>query len=245
MFVHTLLFNLLLGVCSSLLFTHTISLFNPLLLLLLLDSKVSHMLLVDVRLFVKGSILVGEEALLVGAPWIVLKLRHRWKITAGLARLEPVDWSVISKLTSTCFDCRTGRTDIQALELLKQDSFRLTRMMVIRTGSHLSDDLRALVDTNRSIVDGITEVLHTTDAIEHVVSRVNAASHSVCDSLTRHRASTDLNRVVVRRVHLSLSYLSTGSISHSLRHGRFLGSRETFTDGARVTRRWSDLSWRK
>ena len=80
--VQLLLFELLLGLNTASFLTCFVFFFETLFILLLTQSEVSHVLLVNVSLFVQGGTLVGEVSLLIGIPRIVLKLRHqRLKVT--------------------------------------------------------------------------------------------------------------------------------------------------------------------
>ena len=64
-FVNTLLLNLLLALDSSLIFTIPVLLLQSFLFLLLLHRKITHMLLVNLSLFVQGCTLGRHKALLV------------------------------------------------------------------------------------------------------------------------------------------------------------------------------------
>ena len=74
----SLLFDLLLSHGSSLLLPLALHLFILLLLLLSLDREIGHVLLIDVGLLVQCSALVRQVSLLIGPPWIILQLGHRW-----------------------------------------------------------------------------------------------------------------------------------------------------------------------
>lgn len=81
--VHLLLFQLLSRTDSLLLLAISIEHLLLLLGLLALKGEIGHVFLVDVRLFVKCSTLVGQVPLLIRVPRIVLELRlHRLQVTS-------------------------------------------------------------------------------------------------------------------------------------------------------------------
>ena len=86
--VQLLLFELLLGLNTASFLTCFVFFFETLFILLLTQSEVSHVLLVDVRLFVQSSTLLRQVSLLVRVPRILLQLRHRRQIASRLARLQ-------------------------------------------------------------------------------------------------------------------------------------------------------------
>ena len=83
--VDALLFDLLCGLGASGLLALHILLLDPVLCLLLLHGKISHMLLVDVRLLVKSRALMCHKSLLVSIPGIVVELGARRQVLARLA----------------------------------------------------------------------------------------------------------------------------------------------------------------
>ena len=83
--VHALLLDLLSGLSTSHLFAHFISLPDLLFLFLLLQSEIGHVLRVYVRLFIESGTLMGQIALLIRVPGVVLELWHRGQITSRLA----------------------------------------------------------------------------------------------------------------------------------------------------------------
>lgn len=86
--VHSLLFDLLSSLGAARLLSHLFSLFDLLLLFLLLQCEIGHVFRIDVCLLVQCRTLMGQIALLVGIPRVVLQLGHRGQITTRLARLK-------------------------------------------------------------------------------------------------------------------------------------------------------------
>lgn len=78
--VKFLLFYLLRSLYASSLVTLPLLFFVLVFLFLLAQSEVCHVLLVDMRLFVKSCTLSSQVTLLVGIPRIVVKLRRGWQV---------------------------------------------------------------------------------------------------------------------------------------------------------------------
>ena len=161
---------------SSIFFSQTVLLFMPYFFLLLLHGEVVHMLLIDLRLLVESSSLVSLEALLICPPWIILKLRHQRQVSPRLAWLDQAH-VVILRDHGTL-----GYPHIDSLELLLHGLLWHTSTIciwLVRVWSHLSLDLRTSLNVQRSTVQAVAPMLHTTDTIDHIICcSVDPASHA-------------------------------------------------------------------